>query len=70
VPNEEDPLNYGYDNDRGDYICVPNDHIAYRYEIKEKLGHGSFGQTFKVWDHKRKILNAVKIIRNKKKFHA
>ena len=28
---------------RGDYIYKTFDHIAYRYEIQEYLGNGSFG---------------------------
>jgi dual specificity tyrosine-phosphorylation-regulated kinase 2/3/4 len=36
----------------------------------EKLGKGSFGQVFKVWDHKRKVAAALKIIKNKKRFHS
>lgn len=35
--------NYGYDDDKGDYKVVLKDHIAYRYEITEFLGKGSFG---------------------------
>jgi len=33
-----------YDDDRGDYLVVKNDHIRYRYEALEMLGRGSFGQ--------------------------
>jgi dual specificity tyrosine-phosphorylation-regulated kinase 2/3/4 len=36
--------NFGYDDDRGDYLVVPNDHLDYRYEIISVLGKGSFGQ--------------------------
>lgn len=39
--------NYGYDNDKGDYKTVLRDHIAYRYEVLEYLGKGSFGQALK-----------------------
>ncbi len=35
--------NYGYDDERGDYHVVMKDHIAYRYEVLEFLGKGSFG---------------------------
>ena len=34
----------------------------------EKIGNGSFGQVFKVFDHKKKTELALKIIRNKKRF--
>ena len=33
------------------------------------LGRGSFGCVMKVFDHKRREFLALKIIRNKKKFH-
>ena len=59
----------GYDDERGDYNYVPGDHIAYRYEIQEVLGKGSFGQVIKCFDHKTKDSVAAKIIRNKKRFH-
>ncbi|KAK9466157.1 kinase-like domain-containing protein [Lipomyces arxii] len=62
--------NFGYDDDRGDYKIVPGDHLAYRYEILGLLGKGSFGQVVKCVDHKTSGLTAVKIIRNKKRFHA
>jgi hypothetical protein len=61
--------NHGYDDDRGDYIVVPHDHLAYRYEVLGILGKGSFGQVVKVHDFKTNMLRAVKIIRNKKRFH-
>lgn len=59
--------NNGYDDERGDYKVVIGDHIGYRFEVKEKLGKGSFGQAYKCWDHKEKEYVALKIIRNKKK---
>ena len=46
--------NWGFDDDRGDYKIITNDHIAYRYEILGVLGQGSFGQVVKVLDHKNK----------------
>jgi len=63
------PNNHGYDDERGDYQIVLKDHIAYRFEVLGVLGRGSFGQVCKCFDHKRKELVALKLIRNKKKFH-
>jgi dual specificity tyrosine-phosphorylation-regulated kinase 2/3/4 len=61
--------NFGYDDDRGDYTIVPGDHLLYRYEVIDVLGKGSFGQVVRCIDHKTGTLVAVKIIRNKKRFH-
>ncbi|KAI0134451.1 CMGC/DYRK/DYRK2 protein kinase [Xylariales sp. AK1849] len=61
--------NFGYDDDRGDYTIIAGDHLAYRYEIVDVLGKGSFGQVVRCIDHKSGVLVAVKIIRNKKRFH-
>ena len=57
----------GYDDENGSYIRVYNDHIAYRYEVVDLLGKGSFGQVVKAYDHKNKEYVALKIIRNKKR---
>lgn len=62
------PSNFGYDDDRGDYQIVMKDHLAFRYEIIDKIGSGSFGQAVKCFDHKLNSLVAVKVIRNKKRF--
>lgn len=64
-----DVANFGYDDDRGDYNIVNGDHLAYRYEIIDILGKGSFGQVVRCIDHKTGVLVAIKIIRNKKRFH-
>ena len=64
-----DVANFGYDDDRGDYNIVKSDHLAYRYEIVDILGKGSFGQVVRCIDHKSGVLVAIKIIRNKKRFH-
>ncbi|KAJ7929390.1 hypothetical protein B0H13DRAFT_948617 [Mycena leptocephala] len=61
--------NYGYDDDRGDYLVVNHDHLAYRYEIIDTLGKGSFGQVLHCRDHCTGESLAIKIIRNKKRFH-
>jgi dual specificity tyrosine-phosphorylation-regulated kinase 2/3/4 len=61
--------NYGYDDERGDYQVVHHDHLAYRYEIIDTLGKGSFGQVLHCRDHCTGESVAIKIIRNKKRFH-
>jgi dual specificity tyrosine-phosphorylation-regulated kinase 2/3/4 len=61
--------NYGYDDERGDYLVVNHDHLAYRYEIIDTLGKGSFGQVLHCRDHCTGESVAIKIIRNKKRFH-
>ncbi|KDQ60565.1 hypothetical protein JAAARDRAFT_553201 [Jaapia argillacea MUCL 33604] len=61
--------NYGYDDDRGDYLVVNRDHLAYRYEVIDTLGKGSFGQVLHCRDHCTGESVAIKIIRNKKRFH-
>jgi hypothetical protein len=35
--------NCGYDDERGDYNVVLKDQIAYRFEVVDFLGKGSFG---------------------------
>ena len=45
--------------------CVLNG----RYEVQGLLGKGSFGQVMKCLDHKTNTMKAVKVIRNKKRFH-
>ncbi|KAG0190027.1 hypothetical protein DFQ28_002602 [Apophysomyces sp. BC1034] len=67
---EQTACNHGYDDDRGDYQIVLRDHLAYRFEVLEVLGKGSFGQVLKCFDHKSGKTVAVKVIRNKKRFHA
>ncbi|KAF9452805.1 hypothetical protein P691DRAFT_659930 [Macrolepiota fuliginosa MF-IS2] len=61
--------NHGYDDERGDYLVVNHDHLAYRYEVIDTLGKGSFGQVLQCRDHCTGESVAIKIIRNKKRFH-
>ncbi|XP_068017031.1 dual specificity tyrosine-phosphorylation-regulated kinase 4 isoform X2 [Melanerpes formicivorus] len=66
----ETQSNTCYDDEHGSYLKVLHDHIAYRYEVLEVIGKGSFGQVAKCLDHKTNELVALKIIRNKKRFHS
>ena len=66
---QAEKINHGYDDERGDYNVVMRDQVAYRYEVLAPLGRGSFGQVVKCHDHKTGTKIALKIIRNKKKFH-
>ena len=50
-------------------LQIIHDHISYRYEILEVIGKGSFGQVVRAIDHKTNKSVAIKIIRNKKRFH-
>lgn len=69
VINSDTLPNEGFDDDNGSYIKVIHDHIAFRYEILQVIGRGSFGQVVKARDHKTNTDVALKIIRNKKRFH-
>ncbi|XP_033150053.1 dual specificity tyrosine-phosphorylation-regulated kinase 2 [Drosophila busckii] len=60
--------NFGYDDENGNYKIIDHDHIAFRYEILEVIGKGSFGQVIRALDHKTNTHVAIKIIRNKKRF--
>ena len=66
--SRQHPYNDGYDDERGDYNVRLKDHIAYRFEVLDYLGKGSFGQALKCYDHKTREIVAIKIIRNKAKF--
>lgn len=69
TPSLTSSNNFGYDDEHGDYKVINDDHIGYRYQILSELGRGSFGQVSKAIDHKTKQLVALKVIKNKKKFH-
>jgi dual specificity tyrosine-phosphorylation-regulated kinase 2/3/4 len=66
---DQSTTNFGYDDERGDYNIIFGDHLCYRYEVVDMLGKGSFGQVVRCIDHKTGGLVAIKIIRNKKRFH-
>jgi dual specificity tyrosine-phosphorylation-regulated kinase 2/3/4 len=56
--------NYGYDDETGDYLTQNNDHLAYRFQVLESLGSGSFGQAVKCLDHKTNEVVALKLVKN------
>ncbi|KAF4148152.1 Protein kinase domain [Phytophthora infestans] len=60
--------NDGYDDERGDYLVLIGDHLAFRYEVLSALGQGSFGQVVCCLDHRTGKQVAVKIIRNQRKY--
>lgn len=60
--------NAGFDDENNRYVAQTNDHVAYRYQIKSKLGKGAFGDCWMVFDHKTKKQVALKIIRNERRF--
>lgn len=66
---EKSDQNHGFDDERGDYNVINRDHLAFRYEIIDLLGRGSFGQVLQCRDHKTGKTVAIKLIRNKKRFH-
>jgi len=61
--------NFGYDDEKGDYNVIYDDHVGYRYEVKQFLGKGSFGTALKCLDHKTGKEVCMKIIKNKKKYY-
>lgn len=58
--------NFGFDDNSGNYIVLPNDHIDYRFQILQGIGNGSFGNVILAKDHKYTGNNlvAIKIINN------
>lgn len=65
--NEE--TNNGFDTESNEYLSKINEHLAYRYEVKEKIGKGSFGVVLKCYDHKKKEFCALKILKNVKRLY-
>lgn len=67
--NSRKENNHGFDDARGEYQVSEGDHILYRYEVVGRLGAGSFGQVLRCVDHKTGRAVAVKVVRNRKRFH-
>jgi len=60
--------NNGWDDEHYDYKITAGEMLADRYELKQRIGKGSFGQVVRCWDHKKGMEVAVKIIKSKKPF--
>lgn len=60
----ENSLAENYDDENGYFRGFYGDHIAFRYEILESLGKGTFGEVFKCLDHKINKCVAIKVVRN------
>lgn len=67
--HESDTPRYDTFLTSGDFYFIKQEQVAYRYELVDKLGHGSFGFVFKVVDHKHNQLVALKVIKNREKFY-
>lgn len=61
--------NNGYDDENHDYILrEKNEVFNERYELREKIGKGSFGQVIRAYDKKTGEEVAIKMIKSKKPF--
>lgn len=60
--------NNGWDDEHYDYIITAGEVIYDRYEIKERIGKGSFGQVVQAYDRQSMKDVAIKIIKSKKPF--
>lgn len=66
---QKNDSNNNFDDENGNFKLYKGDHIYYRYEILQLLGRGSFGQVCKCFDHKTKNFVAIKLIKNKRRYH-
>ena len=64
-PNSNFRNNFGFDDEKGKYLVVLKDHIAYRYEVCEVYGNGTFGIVVKALDMMLNMYVALKIIDKK-----
>jgi serine/threonine protein kinase len=65
--------NNGWDDENYDYKLAPNETLLDRYELKERIGKGSFGQVVRAYDNDIVIRGeakevAIKIIKSTKRF--
>lgn len=57
-----------YTLEDGMYHIIENNHIQFRYQIKENLGKGAYGSVAKVIDHKDLETRAIKIIKKNSRY--
>ena len=60
--------NHGWDDEHYDYIITEGDVFLDRYEIRSRIGKGSFGQVVRAFDREAQRDVAIKIIKSKKPF--
>ncbi|ODM91378.1 Dual specificity tyrosine-phosphorylation-regulated kinase 2 [Orchesella cincta] len=53
-----------FDDENGFYRFVPEDHLAYRYELVKPLGKGTTAQVFSAVDHKENRSVAIKVMKS------
>lgn len=68
-PSNSATRNSGYDDKQDSYVHAVNDHVAYRYQVLNVIGSGSFGQVVKAYDHKEQMYVALKMVRNQPQMH-
>ncbi|KAL9271743.1 Serine/threonine-protein kinase AFC2-like protein [Drosera capensis] len=56
------------DDKDGHYTFELGENLTSRYKIHSKMGEGTFGQVLECWDHERKEMVAIKIVRGIKKY--
>lgn len=59
---------FRFTGEDGEYLAGKKDHVAYRYEINQLVGEGTFSQVFSAFDHKTREFVALKIVKNQHRF--
>ncbi|KAL5711084.1 dual-specificity kinase [Ranunculus cassubicifolius] len=56
------------DDKDGHYTFAIGDNLTPRYRIMSKMGEGTFGRVLECWDHEKKEMVAIKIVRSIHKY--
>lgn len=56
------------DDKDGHYTFSIGDNLTHRYRIMSKMGEGTFGRVLECWDHEKKEMVAIKIVRSINKY--